>query len=790
MAVQQGRLNSTDTTKDMQGYYSDAVVTTASDVNRGIHNGTQFVRLVLQRPQPLTCISFTSSGSLNIDTPDRINSSFVASPTTGVKQITVGFVTLVSTTTIRIFSTLAIDSTIGKWAVQTSLNNLESEFGTASFAAAISAVAQAIVSTSDGGNQFRYTITVGIPSIDSTSAGLPFWRVKHTDNNAFDGVTEVQILSPLTPTISYFDTDGDFASSFTFEQPNILDAAYDNINSVFYTIRFNGDNVGTSTITLDDNFEDSAAGTASGTTNFNSGRWVESSTNTAFLRAGGKLSYNVSSGKGQLETTYTLGNFTAALDVTPTSATTEPMWLAMRALDSDNKTLVQEGVGFEQSPVTSGVFFASAIESFVNSTAACTFRDARPLWHNSASGTDSFVVAFNGSVWTISGSLTGALPSAQTGVLYDETTAPTTPLEFLISSTASPTNGENFTFNLTTQNVKKTPTATGILTVSRTGSNFTTHNVFTTPRTITADAANIEIFGNTNGTINISADNFDITGSGSFPSVSVFTIERTDNEGDLTGSPTVIESFDVIGDPSKTYNDFLNGRVQIATTQSGSGGGFIYIKVDNRLYKYPNNIALTSENGSSATISTIGQVPTDGTHSFAWSRESGIGGLPFLTYHEYDSILDIVHLRTVDHNTLINTTDDKEVLLSQTGYTTTNKLKVFYDQNDFDTLYFVDTSNNLRAFNIDDRISAFMSVNAEDVTLPAGTSQQTFVNADVINAWGESLDGKVVTFAVTAGDGAVSPSSDTTVSGGRASTQFTVGSTVGVSTVTATVTEV
>ena len=82
-----------------------------------------------------------------------------------------------------------------------------------------------------------------------------------------------------------------------------------------------------------------------------------------------------------------------------------------------------------------------------------------------------------------------------------------------------------------------------------------------------------------------------------------------------------------------------------------------------------------------------------------------------------------------------------------------------------------------------------MAVNAEDVTLPAGTSQQTFVNADVINAWGEELDGKVVTFAVTAGDGAVSPSSDTTVSGGRATTQFTVGSTVGVSTVTATVTE-
>jgi hypothetical protein len=773
----------------MQNYYADAVVDTAADVTRGIHNGTQFVRLVLQRPQPESCISFTASGSLNLDTPERIDGSFVASPTTGVRRITVGFGTLVRTNTIVVYSTTAIDTNTSNWFVETSLNNLESEFNNSSFDANVTNVTSAIVPTVDGGNQFKYTLTVTDPAIDTTDAGLPYWRIRHATADIFDNVTEVQILEPLTPTISYFDTDGDFASSFTFAEDKILDAAYDNINGIFFTIRFNDDNVGTSTITLDDDFEEGSAGTASGTTNFNSGRWTESSTNTAFLRTGGKLSYNVGSGKGQIETTFTMNNFTAALHVTPTAVTTEPMWMALRALDSDNKTLIQEGVGWEQSPVTSGVFFASSLESFSNSTASCTFRDARPLWHNAASGTDSFTIQFNGSVWTVTGTLTGALPSAQTGVLYDEVTAPTTPIEFLISSTATPTNGENFTFNLVTDNVKKLPTATGVLLISRTGTSATTGNVFTTPRTISSAAASFEIFGNTNGSINIQADDFDVTGSGTFPSVSVFTIERTDDEGDLTATPTVIESFDVIGDPSKTYNDFLNGRVQIACTQSGTGGGFIYIKIDNKLYKYPNNISLTSETGSSATVTTIGQIATDGTHSFAWSRESGIGGLPFLTYHEYDSTLDIVHLRTIDHNTLVDTTDQKEVLLNQTTYTTTNKLKVFYDQNDFDTLYFVDTSNNLRAFNLDDRISAFMSVNAEDVTLPAGTSQQTFVNADVINAWGESLDGKVVTFSVTAGDGAVSPSSDTTVSGGRATTQFTVGSTVGVSTVTATVTE-
>jgi len=793
VAVQQGQLQPTDTTKDMEDYYNDAVVTTVNGVNRGIHNGTQFVRLVLQRPQPTEAIAFTISGSgQDIDAPEYIDSSFVAFATTGVSQITISFGTLITTSSIVVFSLTAIDTTAGNWTVQTSLNNTASEFIDPNFDANVTSVTSQIVATSDGGNQFKYTIVVDTPAIDTTNAGLPFWRIKHSTEAIFDGVTEVEILEPLTPTISYFDTDGSLASSFTFEQDNILDAVYDNINNIFFTIRFNDQATGTATISLSDDFSDGEAGTASGTTNFNPGRWDEDSTNTAFLRAGGLLSYNVSAGKGQLETTYTLEDFNTTVDVDPQVVTTEDMWFVMRALDSDNKAIIQEGVGFESSPTVSGVFFGSAIENFTNATAACTFRDARPLWHNSASGTDQFVVAFNGSIWTVSGSQTGSLANAQTGVLYDETTDASTPLEFLISCTASPTNGEQFSLDLTTENVKKEPTATGILNIDRSGADFTTGTVFTTPRTITADIMTVELFGNTDGSVNIAADNYNVlpVGSGTFPDVNVFTVEKTDNEGDLVASPTVIENFDVIGDPSKTYNSFLDGRVQITATQSGTGGGHIYIKVDDTLFKYQNNVALTTEDGSNAVISTQGQIPKDGTHSLAWTRESGIGGLPFLTYHEFEESIDIIHLRTLDKDTLVNTTDAKEVLLEQSGYSDTQQFRVFYDQNDFDTLYYVDASTNLQSFNLDDRISAFMAVNAEDVTLPAGTSQQTFVNADVINAWGETLDGKVVTFAVTAGDGAVSPSSDTTVSGGRATTQFTVGSTVGVSTVTATVTEV
>ncbi len=54
MVVQQGQLSATDASTTMASFYSDAVVDTVTDVDRIIHNGTQFVRLVLQRPQAVT----------------------------------------------------------------------------------------------------------------------------------------------------------------------------------------------------------------------------------------------------------------------------------------------------------------------------------------------------------------------------------------------------------------------------------------------------------------------------------------------------------------------------------------------------------------------------------------------------------------------------------------------------------------------------------------------------------------------------------------------------------------
>jgi len=46
----------------MENYYNDSIVTEVSDVDRGIHNTTQFVRLVLQRPQAEEALKSSQRG--------------------------------------------------------------------------------------------------------------------------------------------------------------------------------------------------------------------------------------------------------------------------------------------------------------------------------------------------------------------------------------------------------------------------------------------------------------------------------------------------------------------------------------------------------------------------------------------------------------------------------------------------------------------------------------------------------------------------------------------------------
>ncbi len=812
MAVQKGRLTPTDTNTDMgSDFYNDPpTVNSVSDVDRIIHNGTQFLRLAMQRPQAVAAArgEDTAPDSLT-DSPHYIDKLYAASSSSGIEVIRIdfGLGNRVDTLSIVVWSTQLISDTPADWIVATSIDGTHNQFSEENLIAVTQSVTVSTENPDGNGDQFKHTVVVTTPPIGN---GLRFWRLKHGVPGSFDNVTEVEIVPPLNAAITPFNSGGGAGlPGNTFGAgEDILDACWESINNSglgqFYTIRFNDQTTGSTSITLDDDFSDGEAGTASGTNAFNSARWTENASNSLFIRLNEELSYNISSGDGQLETTFSLVNDSgsnnesgAEIFVVPTTVDAKDKWFAIRALDSSNNVIASEGVGYNTNPTTTGVWFSTRIDSFTDSSGNCDLREIRPLWHNTTLGTDVFTVTFSGSAWLVSGTETGALTDATTGVDYNEGVDASTPVSFIISCTANPSDGEQFTFDLITSQVTKPLTDSGTIGFTRVGSTLQTNKTIGSPVAgLSTDAVTVELYGNTAASINISADDFAVSGTEDFPDIPVFTVERREADGDVIGSP-LISSFDVIGNPNASYNDFLDGRVQIAVTASGAiNSQFVYIKVNNVLYKYSASSSLGTETGSNSLIGETpsgpitGQIAKDGTHSLQWTHRSGSGGVPFLSYIEYDSTLDVVRLRTLDKDTLQDTTETREVILDISNYDT-NELKVFYNQLDFDTLYFVETDLDLNSFNLDDTVSAFLAVNAIDVTLAAGTETSTTVNADVINAWGETLDGKAVTWSVSAGDGAVSPSSSTTgtPSAGRAFTTFTVGSTVGVSTITASVTD-
>jgi hypothetical protein len=179
VAVQQGELSATDTTKDMESFYSDAVVSAVSDVNRLIHNGTQFTRLVLQRPQAVSASrGKTTAPDTLTSTSHYIDGQFTANPGSDINLIRVAFAAgqLVSTTKITLYTTQPIDTTPGNWNVATSLDGTDAQFSLTNFQATGLSITETPVIL-DSVAQFKYEISFTAPAI----GGLRYWRVTHSD---------------------------------------------------------------------------------------------------------------------------------------------------------------------------------------------------------------------------------------------------------------------------------------------------------------------------------------------------------------------------------------------------------------------------------------------------------------------------------------------------------------------------------------------------------------------------------------------------------------------------------
>jgi hypothetical protein len=264
------------------------------------------------------------------------------------------------------------------------------------------------------------------------------------------------------------------------------------------------------------------------------------------------------------------------------------------------------------------------------------------------------------------------------------------------------------------------------------------------------------------------------------PDHTTLTLDRIDNEGRVVSN--IVNRLDILP-YSGSYGDFSSIGMISLTVDDNNGA---FVKVLDDVYRV--NIAGTYDPGtnydeSSPNIAvSSGVIPSSGVAAFQFNPTAG----KFLQYMTYDDNTEELMLKTLDiTGSGSPTISDRQVFL-EAEYPEWNN--AFTHGVDYSTLYYFE-STSLTRFNVDPTPSAFASMNIDDASLRAGTSDSATVRAEVINAWGDALEGKTVNFIVSQGDGVVFPTSDTTDVMGRASATYQVGVTPGAAEITAIISD-
>jgi hypothetical protein len=185
--------------------------------------------------------------------------------------------------------------------------------------------------------------------------------------------------------------------------------------------------------------------------------------------------------------------------------------------------------------------------------------------------------------------------------------------------------------------------------------------------------------------LDLSLDNFTVTGTGSFDNIPVLSIEAVNSNGDtvqvvgLTDSDGfLIKRLDLINYDAQ-FNEFAGGRVQI--TNDNNTGGNIYIKVKEDVYKYAkSSLPLDSEDGTTAVVSKLSVIPETSAKAFSFNNYSKAG----LCYVEYDDDLEGLYLKTMGISTVSGTDYSAPLDLSSSSY------PFAWDPNNNTVFYYVD----------------------------------------------------------------------------------------------------
>jgi hypothetical protein len=636
------------------------------------------------------------------------------------------------------------------------------------------------------------TLTGSTVSPDTLSSGYVIFTLYAFGNN----VTEVQIIPSSAPILQHWNSDGTQAVTVGVEGEDYYDIAYDKNDDVYYAIRFNTE-LGGGTITPDDNFNSGS------TSSFDTTRWIESTINSYFDRntASGTLDLRSNGGVGQLYGNYGVdGNFICNIDLVALvqlASVSGYFAVESKEYSTGNQYLLSCIKGPYTPPSLFTGQWGAAVISYNDTVGgAAQLQDFHinpgKFDFGFGSGSVQYDLAYNTTTNRYSVSASGIIwPDATPGVPYSLDSA-----TFTVSNLTTPANGQGFSVvaRCAQSSIVNSTSASGIrLQLERNGTNgyarykesedvgFTTlltHNIPTI-------RLRPQLYGSgVGGAVNIGADNFATAGTIFFdtPVFSVVTVNKDGELVQLSGiSDTdgyAIKRLDIIRDANATYNQYLTPKIGIATNGAAEGaGGALFIKVDETLYKYAKTaLPLDLETGSLAALETEGEIPSSNITAFSYNGYTQAG----LSYIEFDEDLGGVYLKTIGTTDLLAKTKRAKLDVASISF------PFGWNVSDLSTLYYV-SSTSLRVYDLNETKAGFVVVTSDKQVLSAGTAETAVITAQVINVYGEPKSNKTVTFSVSAGDGAISPTTGCSDVNGEETTTYTVGSAVGTASITVSV---
>lgn len=818
--LEQGKVQRSDTTTNLVNWQAAPTSgTVGTPVDRMLHNSNQIVRATLTQPKPdFSVAAWIAPEDINnevitlnlTDMPELVDGvqSDIDLNFDYIRYLSVGFTntpTPITTDKIFVYTKYPFSATsLAKLKIHTSYINVDGEQNDTGFSVVSGTVTWSY--TFDNINDvYIYTATFSTPqkfnylriykySSSPTASGTEFFTEK---------VVEIAPYTKRVPTMKYWflgsQTETNGAEGATKQLPeNTLDIAYNLANDYYYALVFK-DTGGTSVV-LDDDF--SEGGSAKG--DFSSRRW-EADRDSVFSRTNEHVIFDTNDASfGKLTSRFTMtGPFETLLYYESPTVVNSGTQGYLRVLDEDENIIASVGISYDEL-ATSGTYQSLYATNFKNYTDGGTIKRLTPSQNNSSSQT--WKVTYSGSnKWTISGTVDGKLNTqATTGQAYSSPY-----FSFFIGSSETHSPGESFEFDIVKDTVYRVE-ASGTLSIVRDGNTLAiTATDGTGLVSIGADSlspsdvpAKLQIYAETAASTvaEIIFDNFEAnpvgSGTGMYPDVPSFQIQRIDSEGQPTGLADLVTTLDVVNDADKDYNYYLNGAASITASNS-----YVYVKAEDKLMKFGVNETWASSDGTTggsghATAASEGHIPVRDVTSLSVitmnvdNLGEDVGPSDVLVYQYTNVNTSQIEIRTITVSDLHSDSDNRILIVDNSQLTSTNR-NFFWNINDKNTMYFVEDDTSLYYYNTDDRLVGFVNVNFADPNLPAGIGATTQVSVTVANLWGSPLAGKTVSLAVTAGDGSISPSSVLTDATGTANDPsvpiFVAGSTTGTTTVKATV---